>query len=59
MIKKGNQVQILCGKDKGKKGEIIEILKSSNKKVVKIFPMACHPMVMMLEFQMSSKFLQM
>ena len=25
MIKKGNQVEILCGKDKGKKGEIIEI----------------------------------
>ena len=27
MIKKGNQVEIICGKDKGKKGEIIEILK--------------------------------
>ena len=27
MIKKGTQVQILCGKDKGKKGEVIEILK--------------------------------
>ena len=25
MIKKGNQVKILCGKDKGKKGEVIEI----------------------------------
>ena len=24
MIKKGNQVEILCGKDKGKKGEIID-----------------------------------
>ena len=23
MIKKGSQVEILCGKDKGKKGEII------------------------------------
>ena len=31
MIKKGNQVEILCGKDKGKKGEIIEILISKNK----------------------------
>ena len=24
MIKKGNQVEVICGKDKGKKGEIIE-----------------------------------
>ena len=31
MIKKGKQVQILCGKDKGKKGEVIEILKSESK----------------------------
>ena len=30
MIKKGTQVQILCGKDKGKKGEVIEILRSKN-----------------------------
>ena len=35
MIKKGNQVQILCGKDKGKKGEVIEILRSLNKVKVK------------------------
>ena len=31
MIKKGKQVQILCGKDKGKKGEVIEILRNENK----------------------------
>ncbi len=30
MIRKGNQVQILCGKDKGKKGEVIEMLKKRN-----------------------------
>ena len=35
MIKKGNQVEILCGKDKGKKGEIIEIIISQNKAKVK------------------------
>jgi len=35
MIKKGNQVQVLCGKDKGKKGEVIEIFKSENKAKVK------------------------
>ncbi len=35
MIKKGNQVQILCGKDKGKKGEVIEILRNQNKAKVK------------------------
>ena len=34
-IKKGNQVQILCGKDKGKKGEVIEILRNSYKAKVK------------------------
>ena len=34
-IKKGNQVQILCGKDKGKKGEVIEILRESNRAKVK------------------------
>ena len=28
MLKKGSQVEILCGKDKGKKGEIIEINKN-------------------------------
>ena len=35
MIKKGNQVQILCGKDKGKKAEVIEINRSNNKAKVK------------------------
>ena len=35
MIKKGKQVQILCGKDKGKKGEVIEIIRSENKAKVK------------------------
>ena len=35
MIKKGIQVEVICGKDKGKKGEIIEILRSSNKAKVK------------------------
>jgi len=34
-IKKGNQVEIICGKDKGKKGEIIEIIKKFNKVKVK------------------------
>ena len=34
-IKKGNQGQILCGKDKGKKGEVIEILRYANKAKVK------------------------
>ena len=35
MIKKGNQVQIICGKDKGKKGEVIEILRGENRAKVK------------------------
>ena len=35
MIKKGNQVQVLAGKDKGKKGEVIEILRSANKIKIK------------------------
>ncbi len=35
MIKKGNQVEIITGKDKGKKGEVIEILRSKNKAKVK------------------------
>ena len=35
MLKKGKQVEIICGKDKGKKGEIIEILKKNNKVKVK------------------------
>ena len=35
MIKKGNQVEILCGKDRGKKGEVIEIIRNQNKAKVK------------------------
>jgi large subunit ribosomal protein L24 len=34
-IKKGDQVEVISGKDKGKKGEIIEILKALNKVKVK------------------------
>ena len=35
IIKKGNQVQVICGKDKGKKGEVIEILRAENRAKVK------------------------
>ena len=35
MIKKGFQVEVICGKDNGKKGEVIEILKSKGKAKVK------------------------
>ena len=35
MIKKGTQVQILSGKDKGKKGEVIEILRQLDRAKVK------------------------
>ena len=35
MLKKGTQVKIICGKDKGKKGEVIEILRNSNKVKIK------------------------
>ena len=35
MIKKGNQVEVICGKDKGKKGEVIEIFRRHNKAKVK------------------------
>ena len=35
MIKKGLQVEVLCGKDKGKKGEIIEVLRAENRAKVK------------------------
>ena len=35
MLKKGKQVEIICGKDKGKKGEVIEILRNSNKAKIK------------------------
>ena len=35
MIKKGIQVEGICGKDKGKKGEVIEIHRNDNKAKVK------------------------
>ena len=35
MIKKGIQVKVICGKDKGKKGEVIEILRFKNRAKVK------------------------
>jgi len=35
MIKNGQEVKIIYGKDKGKKGQIIEILRSKNKAKVK------------------------
>ena len=35
IIKKGNQVQVTCGKDKGKKGEVIEILREKNRAKIK------------------------
>ena len=34
MIKEGNQVKIICGKDKGKTGEVIEMIK--RKSLVKV-----------------------
>ena len=35
MLKNGQQVKIICGKDKGKTGQVIEILKNKNKAKVK------------------------
>ena len=35
MIKKGNQVEVLTGKDKGKNGEVIEIYRVKNRAKVK------------------------
>jgi len=35
MLKKGKQVEIIYGDDKGKKGEIIELIKKLNKVKVK------------------------
>ena len=35
MIKKGNKVFVLCGKDKGKDGEVIEIFRKENRAKVK------------------------
>ena len=35
MLKNGQDVEIICGKDKGKKGQIIKILRNENKAKVK------------------------
>ena len=35
ILKKGNQVKIICGKDKGQTGEILEINKKLNKVKIK------------------------
>ena len=35
MIKNGTEVQIMTGKDKGKKGQVIEIARSQNKAKIK------------------------
>jgi|TARA_Y100001949_G_scaffold113334_1_gene96250 large subunit ribosomal protein L24 len=35
MLKNGQEVEIICGKDKGKKGQIIEILISKSRVKVK------------------------
>jgi large subunit ribosomal protein L24 len=35
MIKNGTEVKIMTGKDKGKKGQVIEIIRSQNKAKVK------------------------
>ena len=35
LIKKGSKVTVICGKDKGKNGEVIEILRKMNKAKVK------------------------
>ena len=35
LIKKVTQIKVICGKDKGKNGEVIEILKSRNMAKVK------------------------
>ena len=35
MMKNGQQVEVICGKDKGKKGQIIEILISKSRVKVK------------------------
>ena len=35
MIKNGTEVKIMTGKDKGKKGQVIEIVRSQNKAKVK------------------------
>jgi len=35
MLRNGQEVEIICGKDKGKKGQIIKILRNENKAKVK------------------------
>jgi len=35
LIKKGNQVEIICGKDKGKKGEVIEVIRKLHRVKIK------------------------
>ena len=35
MLKNGQEVEIICGKDKGKKGQIIEILRSKSRVKIK------------------------
>ena len=35
MLRNGIQVEVLCGKDKGKKGQVIEVLKKEKKVKVK------------------------
>ena len=35
LIKKGSKVTVICGKDKGKNGEVIEIYRKMNKAKVK------------------------
>ena len=35
MLKNGQQVKIICGKDKGKTGQVIEILRNENKVKIK------------------------
>ena len=35
MLKNGQEVEIICGKDKGKKGQVIEVLKSKSRVKVK------------------------
>ena len=35
LIKKGTSVKVLCGKDKGKNGQVIEVLRSESKAKVK------------------------
>ena len=35
MLKNGQDVEVICGKDKGKKGQIIKILRNKNKAKVK------------------------